>query len=200
MPARAIPLPRRLALTIALSVALYLPYLLTNRFPLFTPRQLPLTALDQAIPFWPWTVFPYLLVLAGVLLPAFLPDPQRFTHALRAMAIGTLANNLVFALYPTTYPRPPLPAGSSLDRMIYHWIVILDTPHNCFPSAHITAPAIGCWALARQFPRWRAPIWAIFLTLSLSILTTKQHYAIDWLAGLATAAFGLALARRARWS
>ncbi|MBA3708887.1 MAG: hypothetical protein H0W83_08730 [Planctomycetes bacterium] len=47
------------------------------------------------------------------------------------------------------------------------------------------------WALAREHPRWRWGIRAVFLAFALTILTTKQHYAVDLVGGLTTAAIGV---------
>jgi membrane-associated phospholipid phosphatase len=76
-----------------------------------------------------------------------------------------------------------------------------DTPANCFPSSHIAIPALSLWALTREHPRLAPARWGGFLLLSLSILTTKQHYLADFFGGLGAAAIGaivsMALRRRA---
>jgi hypothetical protein len=187
---------QRLWNVVALTTVLYVPYVLSNHFPVFTPRELPLSALDHAIPFWTWTVIPYFLLIGGMYLPALVPDRRAFSTAMLAILIGVVLNNLVFFLWPTTYPRPIAVAGDGIHSMIYGFLIAVDTPGNCFPSAHITAPAIGCWALGRQFPRWRWIIYLIFIPFALSILTTKQHYVLDLFGGLATAGIGIYAAKR----
>jgi hypothetical protein len=77
----------------------------------------------------------------------------------------------------------------------YRWLTTIDTPANCFPSGHITAPVIGCWALAQERPRWRWPIRLAVIPFVLTILTTKQHYVWDLFGGLATAIIGIVLSR-----
>ena len=187
---------QRLGKVVGLTTALYLPYLLSNHFPVFTPRELPLSVVDLALPFWIWTVVPYFILIGGMYLPAFVHDPRQFSLALRATVIAVVLNNLVFFLWPTTYPRPLAEAGTDFYHGWYQFLIAVDTPGNCFPSAHITAPAIGCWALGRQYPRWRWLIWLIFIPFALSILTTKQHYLVDLFGGLATAAVGVFVTRR----
>ncbi|MDB6171544.1 MAG: superfamily protein [Chthoniobacteraceae bacterium] len=185
----------RLAIVVGWTTALYSIYQLTNRYQIFTPRGLSLTPLDRAIPFWPWTVVPYFILIGGMYLPAFLRTDALFWRSLLAVTIGVLINYTVFALWPTTYPRPMAPTGSGFYLDWYRWLISIDTPANCFPSGHITAPAIGCWALARERPRWKWAILLGFVPLALTILTTKQHYIVDLLGGLVTAAIGLLFAR-----
>jgi hypothetical protein len=187
---------QRLWKVVALTTVLYVPYVLSNHFPVFTPRELPLSALDAAIPFWTWTVVPYFLLIGGMYLPALVADRRIFTTAMLAILIGVVLNNLVFFLWPTTYPRPLAEPSDSLHAALYQFLIAVDTPGNCFPSAHITAPAIGCWALAQQFRRWRWLIYLIFIPFALSILTTKQHYTLDLIGGLATAGIGLLIAHK----
>ncbi len=186
---------KRLAVVVAWTSALYTIYQATNRYHLFTPTTLPMTSLDHAIPFWTWTVVPYFLLIGGMYLPAFVGDIVLFKRTLAAVTVGVLINYTIFFLWPTIFPRPPLPQGTMFYDDWYRWLTVIDTPANCFPSGHITAPAIGCWAMARQFPRWRLLTWLLFVPLSLTILTTKQHYAWDLFGGLGTAFIGIEATR-----
>ncbi len=111
--------------------------------------------------------------------------------------MAVLANYTIFSLLPEVIERPPVPTGDTVGEVLYRWLIGIDTPANCFPSGHITAPAIGCWYLGRQRVRWWRSIAVIYTVLGVSVLTTKQHYAIDIAGGLVTAALGIAVA--ARW-
>lgn len=182
---------KRLAAVVIWTSALYTIYQATNRYHLFPPVMLPMTSLDHAIPFWTWTVVPYFLLIAGMYLSALIKDVGMFKRTLAAITIGVLINYTIFLLWPTTYPRPPLPDGTRFYDDWYRWLTVIDTPANCFPSGHITAPAIGVWALSRQYPRWRWLFIILFIPLSLTILTTKQHYVWDLFGGLVTAAIGI---------
>lgn len=187
---------RRFLIVLTWTSALYVIYQLTNRFPFFPAHLLPLTWLDRAIPFWPWTVVPYFMLIGGMYLPALVAERRRFIRTLLAITLAVLLNYSIFALWPTIYPRPPLPVGDGFAIAWYHWLTTIDTPANCFPSGHITTPAIGCRALAQEHPRWRWCIRLAFIPLAMTILTTKQHYVVDLLGGLATAAFGIWLSGR----
>jgi len=185
----------RFAIVVGWTSALYTIYQATNRYHLFTPVLLPVTRLDEVIPFWSWTVVPYFALIGGMYLPALIRDDQRFKRSLVALTISVLINYTIFALWPTVIQRPPLPEGNAFYDVWYRWLTTIDTPANCFPSGHITAPVIGCWALAQEHPRWRWPIRLALIPFLLTILTTKQHYVWDLFGGLATAVIGIVLSR-----
>jgi len=193
--ARRLVIWLRLAIVVAWTSALYSLYVLTNHHHLFTPVTLPLTPIDRAIPFWSWTVVPYFGLIGGMYLPAFVQERALFIRALAALTIAVLINYSIFALWPTVIVRPDLPQGPAFYDAWYRWLTTIDSPANCFPSGHITAPAVGCWALGREHPRRRWWIRLAFVPFALTILTTKQHYVWDLFGGLATAAIGVWLTR-----
>jgi hypothetical protein len=105
---------------------------------------------------------------------------------------------LFWTLWPTTYPRPPAPAGGTLTQDLYLLLIYWDSPANCFPCGHITVPSLLVYFIGREQPRkafWIWPMWAI---LSISILTTKQHYLWDLMGGLLTVYIGVRVS--AWWS
>ena len=55
-------------------------------------------------------------------------------------------------------------------------------------------PALAVWAFLADRPRQRVWVWTLFCLFTLSLLTTKQHYAIDVGGGALTAAVGLKVA------
>ncbi|MFN0084148.1 MAG: phosphatase PAP2 family protein [Blastocatellia bacterium] len=170
---------------------LYAGYQITNRFHLFEPRRLPMTSLDHAIPFLHWSVWPYFGLIMLLVLPLFIRTERLFRRAIVAVTVAVCLNLVIYTILPTTYPRPPLPDGEGLSLGAYRWLCAIDTPANCFPSGHITSPAISYWALAQENPRM---IWwfrAVFALLAISILTTKQHYVFDLFGGLASAGIGI---------
>jgi hypothetical protein len=171
-------------------------YLLLNQHPLRPPSPLPLSFADRVIPFLPWTVWPYaLLLLSDVALPLLLRTRRVFRDMLVAYGAAIPLNFLGWACFPTTYPRPAAPAASSLTGAAYALLVAVDTPACCFPSGHITIPALACWGVGREQPGLRPYLYGAFALLALSVLTTKQHYVVDVLGGLGTALAGVALAR-----
>jgi hypothetical protein len=158
-------------------------YYLTNHRHWREPLQLPLLITDHQIPFLMWTVWPYLLLLLLTLL-LVMAERGLFNRSLIAIAFGTMLNAAWWILLPTKYPRPPVPAVEGLTGEIYQWLCSVDSPANCFPSAHITLPAIAFHAIATQHPRLRWWLMTVFALLSVTIFTTKQHYVIDLPGGL----------------
>lgn len=188
-------MPRRFMVVLLWTSILYTGYQLTNRFNLFEPEYLPQFPFEASIPFWTWTVVPYFLLIGGMYLPTFLTQPRDFATALYAITFTVCINYTVFIFYPTVFPRPLLPDGNSCFDILYRWLVDIDTPANCFPSGHISVPAIGTWYLMKEHPRVAWLYAGIFVMLALSVLTTKQHYFIDIAGGLVTAALGILLSR-----
>src|SRR5688572_15856886 len=75
-------------------------YFALNHFPQRPSRLLPLTVLDQWVPFWPWTVGPYFALIAGqVILALFVRDRLVFRRALAAYVLGMGASLLTFLLW-----------------------------------------------------------------------------------------------------
>ncbi len=187
---------KRLIIIIVWTSILYVFYVITNRHQFFTPSFLPLSSIDQQMPFWTWTVVPYFMLIWFMYLPALIDDQRLFWRAMVALTIGVVINYTVFVLWPTVIERPPVPTGTAFYDDWYRWLLIVDTPANCFPSGHVTSPVVGCWAFGRAFPKHRWWLWLIFLPFTLTILTTKQHYVWDLLGGLATAGIGIWVTRR----
>jgi membrane-associated phospholipid phosphatase len=175
---------------------LYSLYLLLNHHPVWEPRLLPMLAVDRWMPMLPWTVWPYLLLSNIIAAPVLLRDPRLFLRCLNAMIIGYSINLLVFLFYPTTYPRDFDPLNAGVSQLGFELLYGVDSPGNCCPSGHITAPLIVVWALAKDYPKARLWLWGAFLLMCPTILTTKQHYFVDLLGGAFTGWLGLILADR----
>jgi membrane-associated phospholipid phosphatase len=165
-------------------------YLLTGRVHLSEPAQLPASAVDRRIPFLGWTVWIYhtqfFFLLASVRLTR---RAATITRALYAMAATSLISFAVFFVYPTTLPRAESAAGA-LTRQAFALLYTLDGPTNCLPSLHVALACIAALAIgeAERRARWAAWLWAALITIST--LTTKQHYLADVVAGLCVAALG----------
>ncbi len=61
---------------------------------------------------------------------------------------------------------------------------------------HIMLPTIVCWTVFAEGRWWANGYAAVLLLLSATILTTKQHYAWDWLGGLVIAMIAIGVAGR----
>jgi len=115
--------------------------------------------------------------------------------AVRAYFVCLAITVPIFLFWPTACPRPDL---SSLDRgwdsAAFRLLADADTPACSFPSMHIMLPTIVCWAVWAERRPWAGWYIAAMFLLSFTILTTKQHYAWDWIGGLAIALIGIWIA------
>jgi hypothetical protein len=190
-------MPRRGLAIITAVVALNAgAYLLVNHYRLRPPVELPLTRLDRVIPFLPWTVWPYVILLAlDVVLPMSLRTRVVFRDTLVGYGIAMALNFSIWIIFPTVYPRPAFSGEPSVTTAAYNVLVAVDSPSCCFPSGHITIPVVAAWGVGREYPHLRGPLAIMLGLLATTVLTTKQHYLVDIPSGLATAAIGIAFAR-----
>jgi membrane-associated phospholipid phosphatase len=173
-------------------------YAFTNQSTARLANALPLTPLDIAAPFWPWTGWIYLMVFGLPIFTCLAVEAEEDIRAL-ALAFAGMATvcTLVFAGYPTTYPRPPLGplTPASLPLAV---VRVFDTPRNCFPSQHVANALLAALFLRRYNPRRGNAALLLAGLIALSTLTTKQHYFWDVLGGALVACGAyLVAARRA---
>lgn len=186
----------RVLVPIGLLQALF--YLTLNHWQLRPAQPLPLSVVDEWIPFWPWTVFPYMGFFLGALPIALsLRDDRVFQTAILAYFYCLAMTIPFFLFWPTACPRPELsPSDAGWDDIAFRWLMKADTPACSFPSMHVMLPTIVCWAVWKEGRSWAGWYIAAMLALSLTVLTTKQHYAWDWLGGLVIALIALWAADR----
>jgi hypothetical protein len=168
----------------------------------FGATVLSLGPLDRAIPFLPWTVWLY-GTITWVCLGAWLTLPDRAAGArlLTTITIAAIGCSIVFVLFPTSFPRELYPLGS-LDSPTMRELARLrsaDSPTNCLPSLHVAL----AWGIAltwtssisgRPLARAAAIAWA--LIISITTVTTKQHFVIDVPTGATVGVFAWWSARK----
>lgn len=150
------------------------------------PRVLHLSPVDVAIPVIPWTVWIYVSVyltyLASVLLQKDMAVLGRFLITY-VLAYGV--SMFFFMVYPTTFPRDlyPIPDGAGISGAALEFFRSTDRPTNCLPSMHVAS----CVMLTLPFYKRRPWVFVGFglwtLAISITTMTTKQHYAIDVVSG-----------------
>lgn len=166
-------------------------YLLSNHFLLFPVHLLPFTRLDQAIPFIPETVWIYNSDLFLFLFAyGFCKDMASASRYLYSFLAVLIVSVVVFFFWPTVYPRDLFPLPQVLDpytAKVFNHLRSVDAPSNCLPSLHVSVSYLSAFIyLDKQ--REKFPFFLGWATLvSLSTLTTKQHYIADVLTGLALA-------------
>jgi hypothetical protein len=165
------------------------------RHPLAPPTVMPLTVIDEWIPFTPAAFGVYVSLWVYVsLAPAFLPDRRQLLGY--GLWIGALCLFclLLFWLWPTTIPQ------GGVDWAAHPGLVMIkgiDLSGNACPSLHVaTAVFSAVWLQhivnAINAPRWLAVAnWLQCAAIAWSTVAIRQHVAVDLLAG---SAVGLAFA------
>ena len=164
-------------------------YLYLLKTPVYPTTVMPVTLLDRLIGFQPQALPLYISLWVYVSLPPALLSTRRelYGYAM-AMAATCLAGLIIFYFWPTAVPAANIdwsqdPAVDFLKNM--------DASGNACPSLHVTTAvfsAIWLHHLLRNFgaPKWILAFnWAWCIGIVYSTLATRQHVALDVLAGLA---------------
>jgi len=158
-----------------------------------------LTAVDRAIPFWPWTVWFYLPFYAGIFIMGMAGFRTRGLYyravvgVLTTVLLGALGHMFVGAEYPRPIVSPPW-ADASVAFL--GWVQGVDPPGNVFPSLHVAQSSAIALVLREDRPRLGLVATIMAALLALSTLSTKQHFLADVVAGLAIALVTRALVLR----
>lgn len=165
----------------------------------------PRLAWDGRIPALGWTILPYfsyyLYFPLGFILT---PRNARGAHALlflnqALLWIGAIAG-CVFLILPcrvTLLDELPaaLLAGEDLWGQLFALMHRIDKPFNAWPSLHV---AFSLCIVIYVMDLWRGMhktmqrilLWSAWVLLTLSILTTKQHFLFDLFSGALLGAWG----------
>jgi membrane-associated phospholipid phosphatase len=148
---------------------------------------MPWTAVDRAIGFHPAAIGFYLsLWLYVLLVPALIAERsvlRRYGLAAGALAAAGLA---IFFFWPTAVPNP------GIDWARYPSFIALkaiDASGNACPSLHVAFAVFSAVWLGRLLRQMgdggggRALSWCWCLGILYSTLATKQHVAVDLVAG-----------------
>lgn len=176
----------KLAITVGLSLWFWSFYLVLSRHALVPISALPLTWLDQWAGFnphpWAW-VYESNFLITGM-VPWLIVSRETMRRFVVGFVLLTSANFIVFALFPVASPRP----ANLEEHAALIFITRVDGPLNAFPSLHAGTLFYTLALARRMFDIRRNPIaTALLLVWSAlilySTLATKQHYALDLLAG-----------------
>ncbi|MBI1913780.1 MAG: phosphatase PAP2 family protein [Planctomycetes bacterium] len=148
-------------------------------------------AWDTAFPFTPWWVWIYLLPYVLGPLLTIVMSRAAFAWYVRRGTLVVLVSLVIFAAVPTQTVRPLQDDPANEERLgagwtadLYRWMVeIDDPPANAAPSLHVSLSCLLAWAMAYDFPRWRAAAAAGAMVIWLSTLFTAQHHLIDVVTG-----------------
>jgi hypothetical protein len=148
------------------------------------------TPLDDAIPFLPETIWIYCCVYTAMLLPLFTVRCWRvFQRVALAYTIVIGLSALVFTFFPVTSLgfRPDV---SGLDESRFHlWGLklnfFLDPPVNLFPSLHLSIATLAALSSGKVRGVYGVAALALTAAIAVSVLTLKQHFWVDAVAGFA---------------
>lgn len=186
MVAETLTRPYRVTLPMVLLVLLVPVYLF---IPDLTPGDAvyaPEIPLDRLVPLRPaWSLVYGALYWFLILLPVLVVrQEEQIRRTVYAYLTVWIAAYVCFLLYPTVAPRPETVPGRGFAVTGLRFLYGADPPYNCFPSLHVAhsfVSALTCWRLHRGVGAATA---LCALLVGLSTLYTKQHYALDVLAGI----------------
>ncbi len=156
-------------------------YWAVNWWPVVEPRELPMTWLDQAIPFVPALLPVYLVYLPLYWWSAARQRNDRdLNRILYAVYFQLLLCLPFFILFPVRMPRELFyrPERYPWADFLWRWF---DPPNNCFPSLHVANSLLFVqfnWGLPR-----RGLYTFAFIAIIASTVLVKQHYVADLAAG-----------------
>ncbi|MAB80770.1 MAG: hypothetical protein CMJ89_15585 [Planctomycetes bacterium] len=158
---------------------------------------------DTAIPPLPWSILIYLSVYLYYPLPFLIAD--RTLRGRRELALAAQGTILLFLfsygfflfmpaeVVVRTQMEDLLPSMHPRFAALYELVYVFDRPWNSWPSLHVSESLlivlfVQRWLSIRaaEFRRGRLYIrvlWVAWLALSLSIVTTKQHFIWDMFSG-----------------
>ena len=166
----------------------------------------PMLSIETEIPVVYWTIIPYAALylfypVTLILCPKNDRGRVEMILAMQGMILATLFCTFFFLFLPTEIDlRGAIDRDSmnALEAILFDFIHTSDKPWNAWPSLHI----VHSYLLARMMTVWvkreyidkpfakpfLVLLWVEFTLLSISILTTKQHFLFDLITGLLTAA------------
>jgi membrane-associated phospholipid phosphatase len=164
-------------------------YTFTGRFHLRPPEPLALWLPDRLIPFIDWTIWVYASQYL-LLYCCFLGvnSARAVSRLVYAISLASLLAFCVFLIYPTEFPRS-VTTREGASTFAFRFLYSIDSSANCFPSLHVALAWLSALGLRdeRKKAGALAMVWAALI--SISTLTTKQHYFIDLVGGGVLALF-----------
>ena len=177
-------------------------YFYLLKAPAYPAMVMPVTLPDRLIGFHPLALPLYISLWVYVSLPPALLATQRELYGYGLVMAGTcLAGLIVFYFWPTVVP------AANIDWAQYpevNFLKNLDASGNACPSLHVTTAVFsGIWLhhLLRRFgaPHWILAFNALWcIGIVYSTLATRQHVAVDVLAGLMLGSLAACMSLRYR--
>jgi len=158
------------------------------------------TFIDEAVPVVPWTFVLYVpAYAAGILATLFTLRESWLLRGTVAVFVGEVMSFVVYVVLPSTYPRIRWFDGydyAGWSGASMAWLHSFDPPNNTCPSAHVMVAFLCALYAFRDGTRWRWFIAFTALGVFVSVLTLKQHYWVDGVAGVAVGLIAVRLVDR----
>jgi membrane-associated phospholipid phosphatase len=177
-------------------------YFYLLKAPTYFTTVMPITFLDRLISFQPLALPMYLSLWLYVSLPPALLATRRELYGYGLAMAGTcIAGLIIFYFWPTAAPAANIDWAKYPDL---NFLKNMDASGNACPSLHVaTAIFSGIW-LHHLLRRFGTPLWMLIFNwtwcigIIYSTLATRQHVAVDVLAGLVLRVLGAYLSLRHR--
>jgi membrane-associated phospholipid phosphatase len=182
---------KMLGMTIGMTV-FFVAYFWVLNNPLYPVTTMPLTAIDRATAFRPESLALYFSLWVYVsLAPALIVDRRDLaSYGIAAVVLGTVGLGIFF-LWPTAVPRLDVDWSQYPAFAFLHAV---DASGNACPSLHVAFAVFTAFWIARLLRQMgagraaRAFNWLWCLGILYSTIATRQHVAIDVVAGAALGA------------
>lgn len=148
------------------------------------PLHRPAIAIDRLVPLQPAWMLVYASMYVFVLLPLLVARERTlFRRALQSYVFVLVGAYVGFVFYPTVGPRPAAVAGGGFAAWSLRLQYAMDWQYNCFPSLHVAHSFVSALTAYRvhRGVGVAATLWAALI--GVSTMFTKQHYAVDVIAG-----------------
>jgi len=191
------PAPRRFSIALLCTAACEALYALVGAL-VRAPVRPWETPVDALIPFIPAAIWVYVTFYAAsfAITVLALNESRMLKAALVAFPFMQALACLVFVLVPTASPRPQLGEPVSGSLALVDLLYTVDTPHNAFPSMHVANTTL-CALLVITADRNRKLLAGVLLMGTwVSILSLKQHWFVDGMAGTVLAMIGFEVWKR----
>lgn len=161
-------------------------YGISANFHIGEPRFLPLSDFEMNIPFLIDSIWIYILMYPFLTWSIFsYQNEENFNHLLYSFIFVASITIVIFQLFPVGYPREfyPLPHANTPSVNLFYKVRWIDSPMNCFPSLHVSICYLFTFAHWNESKKAFWGSFAITTLISISTLTTKQHYIVDVIGG-----------------
>jgi hypothetical protein len=183
--------------SIAFAGLFFTGYFALLKHPAHAVTTMPILGIDEAIPFQPQTIWVYVSLWFYLeLAPCLLETKREIVSYGVALTVMALCAFAIFYFWPTRVPAFDVDWS---EYAMFSWLKQTDAAGNACPSLHVAfAVFTGRW-VDFLFKRLRAGAvlhvlnWTWSLAIIYSTIATRQHVAIDVLAGAALGAIIAAL-------